>query len=72
MRYNFDEIINRRKTQSSKWDNVGVRVGNPDALPMWVADMDFACPKPVVDAVVARAMHPIYGYPYLDFLYIEC
>ena len=64
MKYNFDEVINRKSTQSSKWDNVGARVGNPNALPMWVADTDFRCPQPVVDAVKARAEHMIYGYPY--------
>ena len=65
MKYNFDEIIDRRNTQSSKWDNVGVRVGNKDALPMWVADTDFPCPVPVVEAVVERAKHPIYGYSFV-------
>ena len=62
MKYNFDEVIERRGTQSSKWDNVGARVGNAEALPMWVADMDFACPRPVVEAVIERAQHPVYGY----------
>ena len=65
MKYDFDEIINRRNTGSSKWDNVGARVGNPDALPMWVADTDFRCPQPIVDAVMERAQHPVYGYPYV-------
>ncbi len=65
MKYNFDEIIDRRNTGSSKWDNVGARVGDGDALPMWVADTDFRCPQPVVDAVVRRANHPVYGYPFL-------
>ena len=64
MKYNFDEIIDRRNTGSSKWDNVGPRTGNPDALPMWVADTDFRSPQPVIDAVVARAQHPIYGYTF--------
>lgn len=64
MKYNFDEVINRKNTQSSKWDNVGARVGNSEALPMWVADTDFRCPQPVVNAVKARAEHMIYGYPY--------
>ena len=64
MIYNFDEIIERRGTISSKWDDVGNRVGNPNALPMWVADMDFRCPQPVVDAMIRRAKSGIYGYPY--------
>ena len=65
MKYDFDEIIDRRGTSSSKWDNVGPRVGNPDALPMWVADTDFRCPQPIVDAVLQRAAHPVYGYPFV-------
>lgn len=65
MKYDFDKVIERRETQSSKWDNVGSRVGNPDALPMWVADTDFQAPQPVVDAVVKRAQHPIYGYTFV-------
>jgi len=64
MRYDFDSIIERKNTRSSKWDNVGPRTGNSDALPMWVADMDFVCPQPVVEAVTARARHPVYGYTY--------
>lgn len=65
MTYNFDEIIERKGTISSKWDDVGPRVGNPDALPMWVADMDFRCPQPVIDAMIRRAESGVYGYPYL-------
>ena len=65
MKYDFDQVIDRKNTQSSKWDNVGVRVGNPDALPMWVADMDFPCPKPLVDAVIRRAEHAVYGYSFV-------
>lgn len=61
--HNFDEMIERRNTDSSKWDNVGARIGNPDALAMWVADMDFRCPQPVVDAVVKKAAFGVYGYP---------
>lgn len=65
MVYNFDEVIERKDTQSSKWDNVGVRVGNPDALPMWVADTDFRCPEPIVESTIERARHPIYGYSFV-------
>lgn len=65
MKYDFDQVIDRYGTQSSKWDNVGVRVGNPYALPMWVADTDFVCPAPVVEAVRKRAEHPIFGYPFI-------
>ena len=63
MKYNFDEHIERKGTQCSKWDNVGARTGNADALPVWVADTDFSCPRPILDAVRKRAEHPIFGYP---------
>lgn len=62
MKYSFDEVIERRNTDSSKWDNVTALFGSPDVLPMWVADMDFRVPQPIVDAVKKRAEHPIYGY----------
>ena len=41
MNYNFDEIINRKGTDSVKWDAVEGRWGRNDLIPMWVADMDF-------------------------------
>jgi cystathionine beta-lyase len=58
--FDFDLLIERKNTASYKWDGC-----NEDAevIPMWVADMDFACPPPVVEAVRRRAEHPIYGYP---------
>jgi len=71
MRYNFDEVIQRKNTISSKWDDVGNRVGNPDALPMWVADMDFRCPQPVIDAMIRRAESGVYGYPYMIPKFME-
>ncbi len=71
MKYNFDEVIDRRNTGSSKWDNVGARVGNAAALPMWVADSDFRCPRPVIDAIIQRAEHGIYGYPFRDGKFAE-
>lgn len=60
MIYNFDEIIDRKSTSAEKWaDHV---IGGKDILPLWVADMDFKCPKPVVDAMVKTAEHGIFGY----------
>lgn len=67
MIYNFDEIIERKGTGSSKWDNMartGCKV--PDALAMWTADTDFRCPAPIVEAVKKRAEHPVYGYPIVE------
>jgi cystathionine beta-lyase len=62
MRYDFDKVIERRNTNSSKWDRMGQLFGRDDLIPMWVADMDFPCPEPVVEAIKRRAEHPIYGY----------
>ena len=58
MKYNFDEIIPRRGTNSYKWDSAG----DADILPMWVADMDFRTAPPVVEALRKRVEHGIFGY----------
>jgi cystathionine beta-lyase len=58
MAYDFDQAIERRGTACSKWDTLE----GSDILPMWVADMDLVCPNPVVEAIKARAAHPVYGY----------
>lgn len=63
MAYEFDQVIDRRNTGSSKWDSLQGRFGRADVLPMWVADMDFASPPSVQDALRRRANHGVYGYP---------
>ncbi|HWR12140.1 MAG TPA: PatB family C-S lyase [Rectinemataceae bacterium] len=63
MKYDFDKIYDRASTDSLKWANRAEYCGSEDAIPLWVADMDFACPPEVAAAVQARAAHPIYGYP---------
>ena len=55
-KYNFDAEINRRGTDSLKWDVADTE------LPMWVADMDFATAPEITQAVVDRARQGIYGY----------
>ncbi|MEA2101909.1 MAG: PatB family C-S lyase [Thermodesulfobacteriota bacterium] len=64
MACDFDRIIERRDTDSIKWnqDVVEVLFNNRDAIPMWVADMDFEIAKPIQDAISKRAQHPVYGY----------
>jgi cystathionine beta-lyase len=62
MNYDFDTITDRRGTCSSKWDRCEKVVGVPDVLPMWVADMDFASPPPVLEALRDRIEHGIFGY----------
>lgn len=60
--FDFETVIERRGTNSLKWDAAPALFEAEDLLPMWVADMDFPSPKPVAQAIVARAEHPIYGY----------
>ncbi|MEM3473766.1 MAG: MalY/PatB family protein, partial [archaeon] len=62
MKYNFDEVVERRNTGSFKWDGVELVFGSSDVLPMWVADMDFKVAKPITDALRKRTEHEVYGY----------
>jgi cysteine-S-conjugate beta-lyase len=57
MEYDFERAVERRGTDSIKWG----RYGN-DILPLWVADMDFVSPEPVVKALHERADHRVFGY----------
>jgi len=60
----FDSVVERRGTDCLKWDGMEGRFGPVpwDALPMWVADMDFLSPPEVVEALQRRALHGVYGY----------
>ena len=58
----FDKTIPRESSASLKYDGRLETFGTNDVLPMWVADMDFAVPDAVTEALQARASHPIYGY----------
>ena len=60
--YDFDKIIDRRGTGALKLDVLGERYGNPDLLPLWVADMDFETPSFITDAVRRRLEHSLFGY----------
>ena len=62
MKYNFDQIIDRRGSGALKYDALEQWYGNSELLPMWVADMDFATPDFIVDAIKERLEHPIFGY----------
>ncbi len=62
MNWDFDLEIERRGTDSFKWDANERLFGKRDLLPFWVADMDFATPVPVLDAIQARCRHPVFGY----------
>jgi cysteine-S-conjugate beta-lyase len=57
MIYDFDSVIERRNTDSAKWNTY-----DRDVLPLWVADTDFRAPEPVIRAVKERLDHGIFGY----------
>jgi cystathionine beta-lyase len=58
MTYDFDTVINRRGTNSYKWDIFH----EEDVIPLWVADMDFAVAPAISAAIRRRAEHPVWGY----------
>jgi cysteine-S-conjugate beta-lyase len=57
MSYDFDRVIDRLQTESHKWHKYP-----PDVLPLWVADMDFRSPEPVIRALRERVEHGVFGY----------
>jgi len=64
-KYNFDQIVDRKGTYSSKWEHTPP--GNaPDALPFWVADMDFPAADPIIEALHARVDRLVFGYTAFD------
>ena len=67
MKYNFDELTERRNTGCVKWDSDN----DPDMLPLWVADMDFQTAPSVKEAVMSRAATGIYGYVRVPDSYYE-
>lgn len=60
--FDFNKIVERRGSGALKYDGLQERYGNPDLLPMWVADMDFETPPFIVEALKRRLDHPIFGY----------
>jgi cystathionine beta-lyase len=62
--FDFDRVIERRGTHAAKWDNMAKLSGidAPDAIPMWVADMDFAAPPGVTEALAAETRRAVHGY----------
>ncbi|WP_082795215.1 MalY/PatB family protein [Alkalihalobacillus trypoxylicola] len=63
MKEQFNEVINRTGTNSLKWDMLNERFGSDEILPLWVADMDFRAPEPVLKALKDKIDHGIFGYP---------
>ena len=62
MKYNFDQITDRRNTDCLKYDFAGEWGYPEDVLPLWVADMDFPTARPVIEALKEQAEKGIYGY----------
>ncbi|GAE32345.1 hypothetical protein [Alkalihalobacillus hemicellulosilyticus] len=54
MSFQFDEVIDRRGTDSMKWDMTKQRFGGDNLLPLWVADMDFRAPQEILDAYIKK------------------
>ncbi len=71
MQYNFDEIIPRENTNCIKYDLREKIFGTKDLQPLWVADMDFASPPFIMDAIINRARHPVYGYTFRSNSFYE-
>lgn len=67
MKYSFDEVIDRKSTNSYKWDSSEY----DNNLPMWVADMDFKTAQPIIDALANRVQHGIFGYTKVPNTYYE-
>jgi cystathionine beta-lyase len=63
LKHDFDKVIDRTGTESLKWVYPRKVLKAVDALPMWVADMDFAAPPAVVEALRRRVDHGVFGYP---------
>ena len=66
MKYDFDKTIDRRATNSYKWDSA-----HEGVLPMWVADMDFRTAPAIIDALQKRVAHGIFGYTRVSDAYYD-
>ncbi|HZK33070.1 MAG TPA: cystathionine beta-lyase, partial [Tissierellaceae bacterium] len=62
MKYNFDQILNRKDSNSIKWNIPRMEYGDEDILPMWVADMDFKVADEILNALKGPIDHGVIGY----------
>ena len=69
--YNFDKLLDRKNTNSAKWDGMYRSYGTNDLIPMFVADMDFEVLPAISEALVKRAQHPTYGYSLIPDSYYD-
>ena len=71
MKYNFDEIIDRKNNHSVKYNELIKKFGVDDVIPLWIADMDFKTAQPVIDALEKKVQHGVFGYVYRPDEYFE-
>ena len=57
-------LVDRKNTNSLKWDALDVRYGDQDLISMWVADMEIKSPKEIIEALKNRCEHGVFGYSY--------
>ncbi len=62
MKYDFDEIIDRSNNRAAKYDERMKKFGTSEAIPLWIADMDFRTAQPIIDACKRKAEEGIWGY----------
>ena len=60
--YNLDQVIDRHNTDATKYSDLNEKYGRDDLMPMWIADMDFAAPATVSEALVNCFRQPVLGY----------
>jgi hemolysin len=71
LKYNFDEIIDRKNNHSTKYNELMKNFGTDDVIPLWIADMDFKTAEPIIKAVEEKARHGIFGYVYRPDEYFQ-
>ena len=71
MKYNFDEIIDRKNNHSTKYNELMKKFGTDDVISLWIADMDFKTAEPIIKAVEEKARHGIFGYVYRPDEYFQ-
>jgi hemolysin len=71
LKYNFDEIIDRKNNHSTKYNELMKKFGTDDVIPLWIADMDFKTAEPIIKAVEEKARHGIFGYVYRPDEYFQ-
>lgn len=71
MKYDFDTVVDRSKNNAAKYDERIKKFDTDKVIPLWIADMDFKAPQPVIDALTARAQEGIWGYTSRPASYFE-